>query len=111
MKFKIIFIIIIIYKMPFSKDYDEALADIKFIDKITIKFTEDEKNVLCDIESRHSIKLVHLYIAYKNNNESFMKIINIFKKEFKNTNFEKESVFDHYICKNTDVYDTDDTNS
>ena len=49
--------------MLFTKDYYEALADTKFINEITIKFIEDEKIALCDIESRHSIKSVHLYNA------------------------------------------------
>lgn len=102
--------------MPFIKEYYEALEDKNFIEELTKHFTEEEKNTLCDIESRHSIKLVELHNNYKNDKKLFIILINIFKKEFKNTNLEEDYIFDHYCCQNSSVceYDsdtTDDTNS
>ena len=102
--------------MPFIKEYYDALEDKDFIEELTKHFTEEEKNTLCDIESRHSIKLVELHNNYKNDKKLFVIYINIFKKEFKTTNLEEDYIFDHYCCQNSSVYkydsdETDETNS
>ena len=97
--------------MPFIKEYYDALEDKDFIEELTKHFTEEEKNTLCDIESRHSIKLVELHNNYKNDKNLFIVFINIYKKKFKNTNLEEDYIFDHYCCQNYSVYkyDSDET--
>ena len=102
--------------MTLMKEYYDALEDKDFIEELTKHFIEEEKNTLCDIESRHSIKLVELHNNYKNDKNLFIVFINIYKKEFKNTNLEEDYIFDHYCCQNSSVYkydsdETDETNS
>ena len=96
--------------MPYLTEYLTADADNNFLWVLKSHFSTDEIYAMCDIESRHSIKLIYLHRSFLSGPQSaeFFDQVNLIKKTFEDVDLQADYITDHYINRNSEVYDSQD---